>query len=675
MTLRRHQLAALAAVTLALTAARVAPAAPTKPAPAPAPAPTAAPRTAADGSTDGATYLQAMEREGLLSRESGTPARLRAALAVAEKELAAERYTKAAAMLYSLVESPAYTDFSDSEEYQNAEYDLGVALMRNHAYAAAIPIFVRILARGTEALYFRSAVRRLSDIALETRDEKLVLGHLDKLTGDLPEEVVAERNYLRGRSATDDGDLEAAETVLSQVGKRSRFYAASLYLRGVAQARRGQFKAASKAFCEIVDTPDKNTFTFYVDDRYFKVKDLARLALGRLAHEESRYDDAYYHYFQIPDDSQRLPEALFEAAWSMYARGEDETARDLLDELVKQFPNSPIMPDASLLRAHADLRSCAFDDAQTGFDSVVATFEPLRDQADEMLRDPKRARAFLDKILEREATGEIGFTAKAKGTLEDRLLGFVRIDPRFTRLHEVIRGLTQEVADADRVAAEWQELSARLGAGRDGVARLKTGDDPTAPARAVIEEAAALEKMASDLKKNIEKAAREKGIGAMADLEGERVKVDELLARARDLRDGAKLALEAAEKEAEQTAAAEGPGLAKLAAIDAERARTAPARARAALEKATVAAARLGMQGIRKLDDDLTRTVELARLGKIDAVIGQKRKLEIEIEDLTAGRFPPEMLGRLYASGAVGDDEIYWPFDGTFWRDEYEGFR
>ncbi len=674
MTLRRHHLAALAVVTMASASATVAHAAPTKPAPSSAPTP--APRTEADGSTDVATYLQAMEREGLLSRESGTPARLRAALAVAEKELAAERYTKAAAMLYSLVESPAYTDFSDSEEYQNAEYDLGVALMRNHAYAAAIPIFVRVLGRGTEALYFRSAVRRLSDIALETRDEKLVLGHLDKLTGELPEEVVAERNYLRGRSATDDGDLEAAETVLSQVGKRSRFYAASLYLRGVAQARRGQFKAASKAFCEIVDTPDKNTFTFYVDDRYFKVKDLARLALGRLAHEESRYDDAYYHYFQIPDDSQRLPEALFEAAWSMYARGEDETARDLLDELVKQYPNSPILPDASLLRAHADLRSCAFDDAQKGFDGVVATFEPLRDQADEMLRDPKRARAFLDKILEREATGEIGFTAKAKGTLEDRLLGFVRIDPRFTRLHEVIRGLTQEVADADRVAAEWQELSARLGAGSGGVARLKTGpEDPTAPARAVMEEAAALEKMASDLEKNIEKAAREKGIGAMADLEGERTKAAELKARARDLRDGAKLALEAAEKAAEQSAAAEGPGLAKLAAIDAERARTAPARARAALEKATVAAARLGMQGIRKLDDDLTRTVELARLGKIDAVIGQKRKLEIEIEDLTAGRFPPEMLGRLYASGAVGDDEIYWPFDGTFWRDEYEGFR
>ena len=91
MTLRRHQLAALAAVTLALTAARVAPAAPTKPAPAPAPAPTAAPRTEADGSTDVATYLQAMERE--------VPKRLEPEFVVAEvQEPSTEALVTRAAM-------------------------------------------------------------------------------------------------------------------------------------------------------------------------------------------------------------------------------------------------------------------------------------------------------------------------------------------------------------------------------------------------------------------------------------------------------------------------------------------------------------------------------------------------------------------------------------------------
>ncbi len=67
--------------------------------------------------------------------------------------------------------------------------------------------------------------------------------------------------------------------------------------------------------------------------------------------------------------------------------------------------------------------------------------------------------------------------------------------------------------------------------------------------------------------------------------------------------------------------------------------------------------------------------LDKAKLGKIDAVIGQKRKLDIEVQDLAAGRFPPELHGRLWNAGLIGDDEEYWPFEGEFWADEYEGWR
>ena len=40
--------------------------------------------------------------------------------------------------LYAIVESPRFLDFSDSEEYQNAEYDLAVALARAGSYGAAL---------------------------------------------------------------------------------------------------------------------------------------------------------------------------------------------------------------------------------------------------------------------------------------------------------------------------------------------------------------------------------------------------------------------------------------------------------------------------------------------------------------------------------------------------------
>src|SRR5206468_1824955 len=78
--------------------------------------------------------------------------------------------------------------------------------------------------------------------------------------------------------------------------------------------------------------PDKDRFSFFIDQRYFPIKDLAYLALGRISHEQAHYDEAYYFYFQVPDDSEKLSDALFEAAWSMFQKGEWEAARALLDQ-------------------------------------------------------------------------------------------------------------------------------------------------------------------------------------------------------------------------------------------------------------------------------------------------------------------------------------------------------
>ena len=50
-------------------------------------------------------------------------------------------------------------------------------------------------------------------------------------------------------------------------------------------------------------------YSFFVDGRFFEVQDLARLGLGRVAHERLRRDDAFYYYFQVPQDSPRLSEA------------------------------------------------------------------------------------------------------------------------------------------------------------------------------------------------------------------------------------------------------------------------------------------------------------------------------------------------------------------------------
>ena len=59
----------------------------------------------------------------------------------------------------------------------------------------------------------------------------------------------------------------------------------------------------------------------------------------------------------------------------------------------------------------------------------------------------------------------------------------------------------------------------------------------------------------------------------------------------------------------------------------------------------------------------------------IDAVVGRKKRLEIEIANLRSGRLGAELYAKLQGRGDHGDDEEYWPFEGEYWADEYENYR
>ena len=75
------------------------------------------------------------------------------------------------------------------------------------------------------------------------------------------------------------------------------------------------------------------------------------------------------------------------------------------------------------------------------------------------------------------------------------------------------------------------------------------------------------------------------------------------------------------------------------------------------------------------LDKRLRDLLRQARLTQIDAIIGKKKKLEIEIEHLRDGRYPAELFATLQLEGLMGDDEEYWPFEGEYWSDEYENYK
>jgi hypothetical protein len=632
-----------------------------------------------------AGYFQALAQDKLIDIDSGNLTTLRAELGAAEALLRAGAALEAAVALFSIVESPRYAAFGDFVEMQNAEYDLALALLKSGATGGAMTALERTLARGPSAPYWGPAHRRAVDLALETRDAAGVLARLEAVTSSsggepIPVSAAGERAYLRGRIAYDAGKLDEADAALGAITKKSRLYSSALYLRGVIAARQGKWKTSAAAMCEIADTPDDDRFTFVVDERYFTVKDLARLGLGRLAHEQAEFDDAYYHYFQIPEDSTYLSEALFEAAWSMYQKRELGTARDLVAEMLREFPTAPMWPEASLLAGYVELADCKFDESQAWYDKVVAKLAPIVAEMDRVRKDPAARRRLVSGALtrwrEQKKLGTVGGVkegSRAARDVDEELVALMRLDPAFVRLADAISGAERLVGESARGTQLWQGVTRQVQATKVGkvTAGTSSEEDALTDATALAQEYARLAEATSRAQAEL---ARAKKSGAIAAPEAaaEDKRLAELAAKIKDRRAAAR---RAADDAAAALPAGATAGLKPLLERDLAEARRLDRSSAELVEKLLAASDELSLRMVERLYKDTRRVLDKARLGKVDAVIGQKRKLDIQVQDLASGRFPAELIGRLWNAGMIGDDEEVWPMEGVYWADEYEGFR
>jgi hypothetical protein len=632
-------------------------------------------------------YFTELERIGLVDVATGTEQSLVRELDAAEALLAGGSPADAAVALYAIVYSPRYQDLRDFVAYQNAEYDLGAALAAAGASGEAASQLERVLARGPSAPYWGPAHRRMVDIALDTRDHAGILARLEavKSSEPIPPGAAGERAYLRGRAAYDAGKLADAEKELETVSKKSRLYSSALYLRALIRTRQGKLVDAAAALCEIADQPDDDRFTFVVDDRYFTIKDLARLGLGRIAHERAEYDDAYYHYFQIPDDSDKLPEALFEAAWSMYQKRELATSRDLVGELLRQFPTAPVWPEASLLGGYVELADCEFDASQAYYDRLIARLVPIVRDMDAIRKNPHRRRDLFaraltrwrdERVTEPASDGETQAapaSTRAATSTQDEILGLLRLDPGFVRLHDALAGMARTAGEAPGVVRSWSGLARQVAAARVGaVSGERTiAEEDAADAGAVHHD---LERLGDDVARARAELDRGRRAGTVPEATA-REEDARLAALERKVADATGRARRAADAAAEAVTGKSAPGLQPLIQADVARARRLERSAVALRRRLLAEADALAQRAIEKLYADTKRVLDKARLGKIDAVIGQKRSLDIQVQDLASGRFPPELFGRMWEEGLIGDDEELWPFEGEYWADEYENWR
>ena len=230
------------------------------------------------------SYERALEARHLEAMAPLTPAILRERLLEAQELSSVGRRDELAAMLVRLIESPRFRDLADTTEGHAAVYALGDVLASVGAQAEARAYLQPLLKLDPNDTYARRAVRRLVDTALESENTTPILQDLKSIPlAGQPEETRGEIAYLNGRDRKLHGDADGALQFYSQVTERSRFWAEAVYLSGLIEVERGRWKEGEGLFCRVADPARSDkTAPFFADERFYAVRDLARLALGRL---------------------------------------------------------------------------------------------------------------------------------------------------------------------------------------------------------------------------------------------------------------------------------------------------------------------------------------------------------------------------------------------------------
>jgi hypothetical protein len=604
-----------------------------------------------------AAYNKALAERRLEASAALSPTVLRERLLEMQELSSAGRRDEVIARLVRLVESPRFADYADSDEGHAAIYALGDALAAAGAHEPARGYLKRLLPLSPNDTYARRAVRRLAEIAIDTENIAPILDDLRAVpTFGQPPETRGEIAYLNGRARQLAGDPSGAFKFFAEIGVESRFWAQAVYLSGVIEVERGRLKEGENLFCKVADPgrSDK-TAPFFADEKFFAVRDLARLALGRVAHEQFRFDDARAYYYLVPADSERLAEALYESATGRYEKKDYESARELLDELKALGVHHRYEDEASILSAYLDLARCRFEEADAQLKGFIVQYEPVRDAARRLGGDERALMRLLDasRAASDAAAEPSGITPDAARTIA----ALVRIDAGYGVVSKRLAQLEQEMSGLRGSMGQLDDMTRTL-ATTGGVRPNSEGlgEVPaSSPVRARAE--------ADGVRRQLD--ALERARAPVADIAAMRANLQQIEASLRAARD--------AGPGAASGALPKGSDLPGLLQIDRASASELYAAADAARSKLLEARTALAKDAVNRLNQRLSRLLRRARLGRIESVLGRKRALEVEVEALAAGVLPQAALDSLEAPRYLKDSEEYWPFEGDDWPDEYVG--
>ncbi|HTV25797.1 MAG TPA: hypothetical protein VMG12_44175, partial [Polyangiaceae bacterium] len=410
----------------------------------------------------------------------------------AEEQLAVGRRDEAIALLAAVIEGGRFAPLAGLDEGRAATYLLGDALGRAGAYDMARGYLTQLLQAPRQDSAYRRAVARLVDLGLESGDPSPFVTALAALPPTLPAGLAGDVAYLRGVLEERGGRPREALIAYGQVAQQSRYWTQATYRAGLLEVEQGRLREGERLFCRIADPKQTPSVApLFGGNDFFQIRDLSRLALGRVAHEQYRFDDARYYYHLVPGDSDRLPEALYESATSRYEAKDYTGAHALIAELNALGGHHAYEDEVWILDAYVDLARCEFPRADAKLGEFLKRYEPVLAAARHLQHDPRALSALLG-AEQASTASELGWSRD----VTEMLRTSVRVDASYGDVSRRLADLDHQLGGLRASRAEIEPLNAAI-AGGAVVARpeLAVADSPGDRLERFDEQAAAVRRL------------------------------------------------------------------------------------------------------------------------------------------------------------------------------------
>lgn len=259
-------------------------------------------------------------------------------------------------------------------------------------------------------------------------------------TLDLPNEVRPAVLYFAAKASANAGGVTMARTWLEKAvagpadaGLKAR----ALYMRALLALANKEYDTADEILSEVIQA-----------DKDGETRDLARLALARIAVHRRKPDTALKYYALIQDGSSAFKDATFESVYVHLTLKEDKEARGKAMLYLARNPETPEALQLRMLLAYLDMRAGDLDSATR---SITAADQRLG-EIDGWIRQRLSGQTTVDQGRLTELLQLSGGHLAAPPTVQEAYQLFGRIAELVRRLADIrgeIRNVTFTIGRAE----------------------------------------------------------------------------------------------------------------------------------------------------------------------------------------------------------------------------------